>query len=156
MGPGPRGPGNLHVTVFTSGGSHCFNGAGTARSRKCLDAVTTLPSFQLLQWGRDRAVPEMGRVNAALWQAVGLQWGRDRAVPAICLQYGHGRRNGCASMGPGPRGPGNQLTTSDARSQNSLQWGRDRAVPEMPTQFLFNGTIVSFNGAGTARSRKSW
>ena len=58
MGPGPRGPGN--------------NSAG-AQSRR----------IRKLQWGRDRAVPEMSEwAEIARAQSV-LQWGRDRAVPEM-------------------------------------------------------------------------
>ena len=39
MGPGPRGPGNLVGGVRNSGDRHRFNGAGTARSRKCRNDI---------------------------------------------------------------------------------------------------------------------
>ena len=85
----------------------------------------------LLQWGRDRAVPEMDNainVSETCW--IGLQWGRDRAVPEI-KQHGSGAAWFNASMGPGPRGPGNVLIVSIAPTADAR-----------------------FNGAGTARSRK--
>ena len=80
MGPGPRGPGNdgeLPSRWRCTG----FNGAGTARSRK--SAASTRRWAILLQWGRDRAVPEMLYVAADDGSASVLQWGRDRAVPEI-------------------------------------------------------------------------
>ena len=82
MGPGPRGPGNV------------------------LNLLPTRPLGEL-QWGRDRAVPEMR--------------GDDP---------GSGHRHG-ASMGPGPRGPGNPVPSCTESCASKLQWGRDRAVPEI-------------------------
>ena len=109
----------------------------------------------MLQWGRDRAVPEMvGFVSAPMslkpcFNGAGtersrklrcrprdirhsrlLQWGRDRAVPEITV----------VSVA------GNVLTV--------LQWGRDRAVPEMSNSSRKFSGRRRFNGAGTERSRK--
>ena len=61
-----------------------------------------------------------------------LQWGRDRAVPEMS-QTVQTPANGCtASMGPGPRGPGNGFQDIGCLRVTRLQWGRDRAVPEIP------------------------
>ena len=60
-----------------------------------------------------------------------LQWGRDRAVPEINDRPEGDRFARGASMGPGPRGPGNFNVQITDTSLGQLQWGRDRAVPEM-------------------------
>src|ERR1039457_4375679 len=107
-----------------------FNGAGTARSRKCAPAHTVGRSphasmgpgprgpgntqtangdslIVRLQWGRDRAVPEMLNGHPDGKAILGLQWGRDRAVPEMLLH------------------------DAQAVLLGELQWGRDRAVPEI-------------------------
>ena len=106
MGPGPRGPGNKNADG---------------------DGYRVGP----LQWGRDRAVPEISRAIPPTPPDSPLQWGRDRAVPEIWRDPKFKAEKYLASMGPGPRGPGNSATAALATADLTLQWGRDRAVPEM-------------------------
>ena len=94
------------------------------------DTVIYTATF-VLQWGRDRAVPEM-YVERSQHPAPGrLQWGRDRAVPEMRNAPGPCPGVQPASMGPGPSGPGN--ATKGA---------------------MFRAVVTRFNGAGTERSRK--
>ena len=170
MGPGPRGPGNGARRRLRSV-RHCFNGAGTARSRKC--GMGARGPRRRLQWGRDRAVPDRPSDHSRKCRAA--QWGRDRAVPEIRIPDGlHDRNcfNGAGTArsrkllamfmsekllavlqwGRGQRVSGmcfmRQIETP---LLSMLQWGRDRAVPEMDAPCL-DQHRTGFNGAGTARS----
>ena len=105
MGPGPRGPGNAPEGV----GSY---------------------TWILLQWGRDRAVPEMYSAEQTITTKVGLQWGRDRAVPEMTRRGRWPKRPSCF---------------------NGAGTARSRKSPAPP---LAAEPPEGFNGAGTARSRK--
>ena len=83
MGPGPSGPGNGSTELPVCGDKLRFNGAGTERSRKLANIQVGSQLVVALQWGRDRAVPEIAFLSNGV--AEGL----------------------AASMGPGPSGPGN-------------------------------------------------
>ena len=108
-----------------------FNGAGTARSRKFPDGSWVDDPINKLQWGRDRAVPEICTVGVDPGSHTALQWGRDRAVPEIVFPVAFASAN---------RGGFNGAGT--ARSRKCLK-GRQHSGP-----------LHRFNGAGTARSRK--
>ena len=132
-----------------------FNGAETARSRKCPNCANPPHEGPWLQWGRDRAVSEihpfapvpalipdasMGPRPRGLGNDFGgggrqsvyrLQWGRDRAVSEIEPASGDQAAVFLASMGPRPRGLGNVAPLACALAAVPLQWGRDRAVSEI-------------------------
>ena len=60
MGPRPRGRGNLRLSLGSKNPPTGFNGAATARSRKCAEWHSAFVVTGRLQWGRDRAVAEIG------------------------------------------------------------------------------------------------
>ena len=131
MGPRPRGRGNGSMA-----------NAGT---------VTT----SALQWGRDRAVAEIKLRHS--WKRSpccfnGAATARSRKYPAADVTLGDGVD---ASMGPRPRGRGNVNRSRAQTSTTPLQWGRDRAVAELLTTSVSEVQRTCFNGAATARSRKS-
>ena len=85
----------------------------------------------LLQWGRDRAVAELGALGLGAVEANRLQWGRDRAVAEL-RSFPLGLwRPARASMGPRPRGRGILVNAYAPSGLIVLQWGRDRAVAEL-------------------------
>ena len=155
MGPGPSGPGNTCPRRSGTVKVTCFNGAGTERSRKCEKVkyvAATALSFngagtersrkyvydehlrgkgKWLQWGRDRAVPEMVPLHARPGVAGEASMGPGPSGPGNARWHGRGAERSHASMGPGPSGPGN--------------------VPGVPFCKLVQ---PGFNGAGTERSRK--
>jgi hypothetical protein len=158
---------SFRMTQHLAEGICAFNGAATARSRNWRTIIRNAPrrllGWDMLQWGRDRAVAEFSsgakRAEAAGAQLT-LQWGRDRAV-AEFQQSRIGRRrdagNVFASMGPRPRGRGirSPVRCTLARPRR-LQWGRDRAVAELKTSDDMTARRQHrrcFNGAATARSR---
>ena len=155
MGPRPRGLGNACVLRGLGGALLSFNGAETARSRKSNATASRPISQEMLQWGRDRAVSEMRNRGDPSARGCGASMGpRPRGLgntpgsttgPGVML----------ASMGPRPRGLGNMGEVAKLKPFGPLQWGRDRAVSEIHSHWDCSTAIPGFNGAETARSRKS-
>src|SRR5579883_2939116 len=110
----------------------CFNGAASARSRKCFKYPGGSLPCSMLQWGRERALAEMHL--------------RDQAH----------RQRPEASMGPRARARGNEIETTVAVPYRMLQWGRERALAEMGWPGQGCALARGFNGAASARSRKSF
>ena len=120
-----------------------FNGAGTARSRKCAPVCESFPVESMLQWGRDRAVPEILRVWPASMSAPALRRGLYRAVPVagqICASA-----ISRVSTGPGPRGPGN---ANSARQQPCLQLASMGPAPRGPGNHAGSPLPVSYGSTG--------
>ena len=131
MGPGPSGPGNEAPDTRAGGWEIASMGPGPSGPGN-LASLSTLEAVRaVLQWGRDRAVPEIESRQQATLEYVELQWGRDRAVPEIPQWFWAKVLSVEASMGPGPSGPGNTSTCSTSSPRKAC-----------------------FNGAGTERSRK--
>ena len=112
--------------------SSCFNGAGTERSRKYRRADLNTHTGYPLQWGRDRAVPEMTAAGTVAGTNAVLQWGRDRAVPEITWSdSGAANIDGALQWGRDRAVPEMMRSFTAGCGLSELQWGRDRAVPEM-------------------------
>jgi len=131
-----------------------FNGAETARSRKCRSSGHSRSRAPWLQWGRDRAVSEIWRRSFEGRRRRGFngaETARSRKLGEVVLKrLGERGFNGAetarsrkstagrmgevagrASMGPRPRGLGNDELLGARQWDVALQWGRDRAVSEM-------------------------
>ncbi len=72
----------------------------------------------------------IGGTAKALAEFNHLQWGRDRAVAELGAKGAQGLAAAQPSMGPRPRGRGIAKSPEAARLPSFLQWGRDRAVAE--------------------------
>ena len=122
----------------------------------------------------------IGGTAKALAEFNHLQWGRDRAVAELGAKGAQGLAAAQPSMGPRPRGRGIAKSPEAARLPSFLQWGRDRAVAEFRHESPEHLQVVApsmgprprgrgiptappskrlipkaFNGAATARSRNS-
>ena len=153
MGPRPRGRGNVYlqrVMRFTyelqwgrdravaemtekcwfSASQTSFNGAATARSRKChtnppapsdIRCFNGAATARSRKWATRRDGGDGGsRFNGAA-TARSRKFGEHRKQRAAVV----------ASMGPRPRGRGNLFTSTVGTQPDVLQWGRDRAVAEI-------------------------
>ena len=130
MGPGPRGPGNSIDTDEPGVIQRRFNGAGTARSRKFRGCEHSGPGenrFNGAGTARSRKYVDLLKAYPESFASMGPgpRGPGNEAAPAIRRDVHD------ASMGPGPRGPGNEIARAQSVNWEWLQWGRDRAVPEI-------------------------
>src|SRR5579875_1564647 len=112
-------------------------------------------AYNVLQWGRDLVIAEIGMHVAAPQNAFLLQWGRDLVIAEIRggsdqgetrLRASMGPRSGDrgnisssyrhigdspASMGPRSGDRGNSYGHPQILSDFRLQWGRDLVIAEM-------------------------
>src|SRR5579885_2248949 len=130
MGPRARARGNGTRRRCRNSQKFSFNGAASARSRKC-PRLPSQPAFQRLQWGRERALAEIRKVTHRRAADTRLQWGRERAL-AEMVRDEERRLKG-----------------------KELQWGRERALAEIRGPWERVSERFCFNGAASARSRKS-
>src|SRR5579885_2794368 len=157
----------------------CFNGAASARSRKCFKYPGGSLPCSMLQWGRERALAEMhlrdeahrqrpgasmgprarARVNEG-WLVPGslaqrkLQWGRERALAEMSRASGPSSRT--TRLQWGRERALAELPEWCVKSGRSfeLTWGRELALAEMRSKQPLRCLIGCFNGAASARSRK--
>src|ERR1017187_7336906 len=89
-------------------------------------------SRDVLQWGHERALVEIGRSPFRGGRRTALQWGHERALVEMMFVNA-------------------PLTWSV-----ELQWGHERALVEIRPIRPPRAAILGFNGATSARSWKSW
>jgi len=84
-----------------------------------------------LQWGRDRAVAELGMRHSRARSSRLLQWGRDRAVAELWKCSRRSWPTTCFNGAATARSRNLANAGAFTRSYSALQWGRDRAVAEL-------------------------
>src|SRR5579885_2000940 len=88
-------------------------------------------AYNVLQWGRDLVIAEIGMHVAAPQNAFLLQWGRDLVIAEIRGGSDQGETRLRASMGPRSGDRGNSYGHPQILSDFRLQWGRDLVIAEM-------------------------
>jgi len=110
--------------------------------------------MEKLQWGRERALAEMGGTGGNLSVAAALQWGRERALAEMQVLPIAAPRARSASMGPRARARGNIVVAIRRDVRDGFNGAASARSRKSRNRQRSLHSQRSFNGAASARSRK--